>query len=72
MQTNNDVTILNLSTGREYFYVGLNPIDALVSCSILENKQTSSLTDKAFRAKIAENIVYGKLTASIGDLTVKL
>jgi hypothetical protein len=66
------VLVFNLSTAKEYYYSGLTPIDALVSCSILENKQASSLTDKSTRAKYESKITYGKLTASIGDLTVKL
>ncbi len=72
MQNNQNVTVYNLSTGKEYFYVGLTPIDALISCAILNDKATSSLTDKNFRAKYAAKIQYGKLSASIGDLTVKL
>ena len=69
---NNVVAVFNLSSAREYTYVGLNPIEALISCAILENKQTSDLTDKNTRSKYESKIIYGKLSASIGDLTVKL
>jgi hypothetical protein len=66
------VMVINLSSDKEYTYAGLKPIEALVSCAILNDKATSSLTDKNFRAKYEAKIIYGKLTASIGDLTVKL
>jgi hypothetical protein len=66
------VLVFNLSTAGKYYYSGLTPIDALISCSILENKQVGDVSNKVTRSKYASKIIYGKLTASIGDLTIKL
>jgi hypothetical protein len=64
------VNVVNLSTGREYTYVKLSPIDALISCSMLENKQTGSLLNQKVREQYKTKIIYGKRTAAIGDLAV--
>ncbi len=64
------VDVINLSTGKEYTYVKLSPIDALISCSMLENKQAGSLLNQKAREQYKTKIIYGKRTAAIGDLAV--
>jgi hypothetical protein len=67
-----NVVVMNLNTGKEYHYVSLSAEDALVSCAILEDKKASSLTDIRTRKQYENKIIYGKIHASIGDLTVKI
>lgn len=67
-----NVMVMDLNTGKQFDYVSLSPKDALISCAILNDKKTSSLTDILTRKQYESKIIYGKLTASIGDLAVKL
>lgn len=67
-----EVTVLNMSTGEESCYLNLTPIEALISAAIMQARETSNLTNPLTRKRFSNKIIFSKITASIGDLGVKL
>ena len=63
--------VLNLATGEESYY-DLEPLEALISAAIIEAKETSKLTNPLTRKRYAGKIIFGRETAGIGDLAVRI
>lgn len=63
--------VLNLETGAESYYT-LEPIEALISAAIEQDKRVGCLTDSFVRARYAKKILASTKTASIGNLAVRL
>lgn len=64
-------TVYNLETETEYVFC-LEPLEALISAAILEDKKASLLTDAATRKKYSQKIRHGILSSTIGDLSVMM
>ena len=50
----------------------LDPIEALISAAIIEDKRTTNLTTEVVRDEYRQKIIFGKKTAAIGDLAVRI
>lgn len=68
---NQSVTVLNLATGQEQIYTNLTPLEALISAAITQD-EPHNLTNTITRKRYAAAIIYGEISASIGDFAVKL
>ena len=65
------ILVHNLATNEVYeFDDGLGNIEALVSAAIQLDNQVSLLTDEDTSQRYRQQVKYGNLTASIGDLCV--
>ena len=66
----NEVIVLSLVDNLEYTFVGIDCIDALISQAILNSNQHMQVSNNMTRAKYRKKVLYGRYTASIGDLAV--
>lgn len=67
-----NIIVLNMATGAESWYLADNPIQALVSAAILEDKRAGDLTNAFVRGRYESKVLYGKMSASLGDLAVRI
>lgn len=64
-------TVWNLATDEEMLFT-LEPVEALISAAILKDRQCGNLTNPITRERYRKMILFGNVSASIGDLAVKL
>ena len=64
------VTVLNLITNEEFMYMDIEPAQALISQYMLDNGQSSMVSDPYYRGKHVKSLSVGHKTISLGNLGV--
>ena len=67
-----ETMVLNLADGTEQVFKGISSLDALVSAFLIGEGLSHLLTNELTRSNASKRIIFGKISAGLGDFAVKL
>ena len=67
-----ETIVLNLADGTEQVFKGISSLDALVSAFLIGEGFSLSLSNELTRSNASKRIIFGKISAGLGDFAVKL
>lgn len=66
------ILVVNLADGTEQTYVGVDPVEALISAYLIGNKMSLNLSNPITRKNALKKVVFGKVSAGLGDYAVRI